>query len=397
MDLDLPSFLSAAALLSSGLCVIATFCAWLTVRRRSTLEVRTGLPPISLLKPVKGLEEDLERCLRSFYDQDYDGPREVVFASTERDDPALAVARRVAEDFPGVVTRYVLTDPDYGYNPKVSNMAGALAAATHDLVLQSDANVWVPRDYLSRIVSELENEKASVLSSLVSGTGEESHGAALENLQLSAFVAPACCFALETAGIPCVIGKSILFRKSELAAHGGLEPYKDVLAEDFLLGRTFAEAGKKVVLSATPVYNLNVKATFQRFFERHSRWLKMRAVIHTPAFLADLLESPTPLLVLAFVASGFELRMAEWLAVAVLAKAGLDAISIRLVRGHAMELRHLVVSPLRDLFIFGIWFYAAFARTVTWRGVRLRMGHDSTLSPWEPNGAEKLLRRLVGA
>lgn len=397
MDLDLPSLLVSGAALSSCLCVIATLCAWLTVRRRGALELREGLPPLSLIKPVKGLEEDLDRCLRSFYDQDYDGPRQVVFAAADRDDPALALARRVASDFPHVETRFVISDPDYGYNPKVSNMVGALAATAHDLVLQSDANVWVPRDYLRRIVSELEQENASVLSSLVSGTGEVTHGAALENLQLSAFVAPACCFALETAGIPCVIGKSILFRKSELLEHGGFEPYKDALAEDFLLGRTFAEAGKKVVLSATPVYNLNVNATFQRFFERHSRWLMMRAVIHTPAFLADLFESPTPLLVLALLASGFEPRIAGLLVLAVVAKAALDALSIRLVRGHSMALRHLVVSPLRDLFIFGIWFYAAFARTVTWRGVRLRMGQDSTLSPWEPNVAEKLLRRLVGA
>ncbi|MBC7172655.1 MAG: glycosyl transferase, partial [Polyangiaceae bacterium] len=106
-------------------------------------------PPISLLKPVKGLEEDLEANLATFFEQDYPGELEIIFASEEPlHDPGIAVARRVAARYPHVHTRFVGSDPKFGLNPKVANLEGARAAARHDLVFQSDANVRLRPDYL---------------------------------------------------------------------------------------------------------------------------------------------------------------------------------------------------------------------------------------------------------
>jgi ceramide glucosyltransferase len=403
---------SAAALCfyALGMC-----SAWLHVRARRArahhrsraqprastddLSIKSGardaLPAISLLKPIKGLEEDLALCLRSFFEQDYPGQLEIVFASAYLNDPGMRVARQVAAQYPAVRARFVLSDENWGLNPKVSNLQGALAAASHDLVLQTDANVWAPRDYVRSVVQEFLDERGSLLSSLVSGVGERSLAAAMENLQLTAYVAPGCCAALKLANIPCVIGKSMLFRRSELRELGGLSLVKDSLAEDFLLGRHFADHGKKVVLSATPIRNVNVDMPLERLFARHARWLKMRAVLHTPGFLCDLFANPIALALLALISSDFDRTLGlAWLALVAI-KTAVDGHMVHLIRGVPMKPRHVLLAPLKDALLFGIWVYAIFSRSIVWRGIRFRMGSDSQLLPDQGALPVRVLRRLL--
>lgn len=391
------TLLLVCSLVSLCFYLVGVTSALVHLRRRRRAYPRETWPAVSLLKPVKGLEENLDGCLRSFFEQDYPGAIEIVFASAQRNDPAIDVARRVAAQYPHVAVRFVLTRENWGLNPKVSNLQGALQAARHDLVLSTDANVWAPPDYLQRVVGELEGEQASLLSSLVSGIGERSVGAAMENLQLSAFVAPACCAALVVAGVPCVIGKSMLFRKSELMKLGGLELVKDSLAEDFLLGRYYAEQGKRVLLSATPIRNVNVDMRIERSLKRHARWLKMRAVIHPWAFVADLFANPIALGALTCVALDFQRAAClAWLAT-VCTKTLVDGLLLKAVRGARMRAAHVLCVPLKDLLMAAVWAYAIFSRSVEWRGIRFRIGGDSQLLPDEGNLPVRVLRRLLSA
>jgi ceramide glucosyltransferase len=392
---DVTQFLLAAA--AFAVCVYALFVASaaLHLRRRSRQLDCVALPPVSLLKPLKGLEEDLESCLASFFEQRYPGEVEIVFASATRDDPALVVARRLAARYPSVPARFVLSDENWGLNPKVSNLQGALAAAKYDLVLQTDANVHARPDYLARIVAEFLREDASILSSLIAGVGERSLSAAMENLQLTAYVAPACCAALHVGGVPCVIGKSMLFRKSELRALGGLERVKDSLAEDFLLGRHYLASGRRVVLSATPILNVNVEMPLERSINRHARWLKMRAVIHPSSFVADIFANPVALATLAAVSDGFGRHTAAALLAVMVLKILGDSLLVRHVRGHAMAPQYAVWVPFKDLLMFGVWMYASVSRSVVWRGIRFRMGPDSQLLPDLGPLPVRVLRRLL--
>jgi ceramide glucosyltransferase len=290
-----------------------------------------------------------------------------------------------------------MSDENWGLNPKVSNLQGALVAARHDLVLQTDANVWAPRDYVHSIVSEFVAEKASLLSSLVSGVGERSLGAAIENLQLTGYVAPGCCTALKLANVTCVIGKSMLMRKSELRSLGGLELVKDSLCEDFLLGRHYVESGKKVVLSATPIRNVNVDMAIERSLSRHARWLKMRAVIHVFGFIVEPFANPVALTALAWLSSGFDRDVGLVFAALVLGKMCLEGIAVQAIRGTPIALRHLVWAPVKDVLMFGVWVYAMFSRSIEWRGIRFRIGPDSQLLPDEGALPVRVLRRLLSA
>lgn len=379
---DVPHVIFILASGSLLFTVIATGVTWIHMTmRRPSKQMR---PAISLLKPLKGSEDDLAENLRSFFRLDYEGPIEVVFATTDADDPALPVARSVAAEFPNTPVKFVLSDAAFGLNPKVANLQGALAAATHDLVLQSDANVSVTREYLSRVVDELISEKASLLSSVVVGRGERSFGAAMENLQLSAFIAPATIAALRIARVTCVIGKTMLFRRSELDESGGLSPFRNHLAEDFLLGEAYEKAGKRVLLSPTVVTNINVDAPVSRFFGRHTRWLQMRAVIHIGAYIADLFANPVAIAFVALVASGFSPYASAYFGVIAAIKLGVDAVLVRITRNEPMRFPYMFVGTIKDLLMGGIWLYGIFARDIEWRGTKLRLGKRSELTLRNP-------------
>jgi ceramide glucosyltransferase len=368
-----------------------------TARRRSGNVEGRVLPPLSVLKPIKGTEQSLEANLRSFFEQSYPGELEFVFASEELDDPGMAVARRVAADYPHVSTRFAQSDPDFGLNPKVANLAGAMGRAKHDLILQSDANVRVSPGYLSRIVAELEDEKASLLTSIVVGSGERSIGATFENLQLTAMIAPSVCLALHVGGVSCVIGKSMLLRQSELARVGGLEEVKDILAEDFILGQYYQEAGLKVVLSTNTLENVNQDNTVEQFFARHSRWMKMRVVIHLGAFVADLFANVVFWTFAAMIASGCELWTVGIFALTCAFQTTVDAFYVKRIRGEAMALRWLMLVPFKSLLMVVIWVYACFSRSVVWRGRKLRFGKESRLRDDEGNLGERISRSIRAA
>lgn len=368
---------AVGALLLFGVGLLATW----RHTRRTPKRASEGLPPVSMVKPLKGLEDELEANLESFFAQDYPAPFEIVIATSDPDDEALVVARAVAARHPEIPVRFVRSDETFGLNPKVANLVAAVEAARYDLVHQSDGNVRVPSDYLRKIVGEYVAADASVLTSVVVGVGERSWGAAMENIQLSGFIAPAMCLALEAANITCVCGKSMLLRKSELDRElGGLASVRDVLCEDFVLGERYKALGKVVLLSPTPVHNVNVSCGPDRFFARHSRWLKMRITLHLPGFVADLGSNPVALAALATLASGFDATVASVSGLIVVAKATADHTAIRLVR-QPIPLRYAWLATVKDLALFPLWVNAIFSRTVVWRGRRLRFGKNTQLVP----------------
>jgi ceramide glucosyltransferase len=281
-----------------------------------------------------------------------------------------------------------LSDASFGTNPKVSNLAGALRAAAHDLVLQTDANVRLRPGYLRALVDEWQASGASMLGALIAARGERSLGAVLDNIQITSFTTPGICLADRLAGITCVLGKSMLFRRSELESLGGLSLVKDVLAEDYVLGQTYAAAGKRVALSSLAVDNINVAAPLSRFFSRHSRWLKMRVVVHLGGFIADLISNATFFCFLSWMLSGFAPELGALYATVVVYKIWLDQRLIQRLRGEPLAWKHALCMPLRDLVLPCIWLYASVSRTTEWRGERFRLSRGSLLTPLARGEAE---------
>jgi ceramide glucosyltransferase len=393
------STLVSALLALTGVAVLFHFVGlWAAMRGRARAPLgaaaATELPPLTLLKPIKGLEDCLESNLRSFFEQDYPAPVQFVFAAAESGDAGMEIARRVARDYPHAQSEFVLAREDFGLNPKVATMQGGLQAARHDLILQSDANVRLRPGHLRAMVGEMLANRASLLGSLVVGEGEASVGAKLENLQLTCFTAPGICTARELAGVHCVLGKALLLRRSELESLGGLAQVKDVLAEDFALGLLYGKHGKHIVLSNDPVSNINRHTSIRQFCSRHSRWLKMRAVVSVPGFAADLGSNPLPFATLALLASGLDARVLVALLSVYAYKCWCDWRLLLRFRGHGLGWAQLWATPVRDLSMAVMWCYASVSRSTQWRGRRLRLGPGSVLQPDEGALTQRLLRRV---
>ena len=108
--------------------------------------------PVSILKPLAGLDWGLESNLRTFFEQDYPGPYEILFAVRDSSDPAGEVVGKLQREYPHVSSRLLVTgEPPYP-NAKVFSLDQMLAGASHELLVMSDSDIRVRPDLL-RVVA----------------------------------------------------------------------------------------------------------------------------------------------------------------------------------------------------------------------------------------------------
>jgi ceramide glucosyltransferase len=341
------------------------------VRKRARLE--TALAPVSVLKPLSGADDDLYQNLRSFFEQDLP-ELQLLFGVTNRDDPAVSIVARLQREFPSVESRLVVhSEGRAALNPKVHNLLGMLPHARHDLLLISDSNVRAPRHYVRELAALHARPAVGIVTNLFAGTAERTLGAALENVQLNGFCAAGS--ALPTlSGDAAVVGKSTLFSRAALDGLGGLSRLSCVLAEDFVLGKMFQNAGMRVLIAPTVLETPNRERTLRSAFARHLRWSMLRWRLRPAIALLEPLTSP--LLMLAFAYRVFGHYAWLWL-LALLAVRDLGGWV--LLRGWGRVWLPVLLGPLRELAAPAAWCIGLFKRHVSWQGRRLRLSAGTLL------------------
>ncbi len=360
------------------------------VRRRRSISGIEGatLPPVSVLKPLCGIDNNLENNLRTFFEQDYPA-FELVFGVEGSGDPAIAVVRRLRDAYPSVPCRIVIHDGGRGLNPKVGNLRAMLGSVRHDVLVISDSNIAVVPGYLREMALALGEPGVGVVSNLFAGVGERGIGATLENLYLNATVSAGAAVPTELLGHPVVIGKSMMFRRSVFERLGGFESVASVLAEDYVIGRMFHEAGFAVRLCATPVHNVVRQVSVRDFVDRRLRWGMIRFRVQPLAFLVEPLTVP---LFVAVLAPLFGVHGAGPVVWAVALTVLRDATLWTAMRGPRGLAFALPLFPLCQLLVVAAWIATFFRRHVTWRGRRVRVSAGTRLyAEQEPDEPRMLM------
>jgi ceramide glucosyltransferase len=344
--------------------------------------VQPGEAPvgISILKPLCGVDDDLEANLAQFATLGY--PRyEVLLGVKDAKDLAYEVARAAVKRWPEVM-RLELQQGEPGLNPKVNQLITLSAAARHDILLISDSNVRVGPGYLEEIAHLLEDSSVGCVTHPVSGIGEQTLGALLDNLFLSANAAAGQISAKRVANQAIVVGKSMALRREDVESLGGFISVCNVLAEDYLIGRWVTQRlGKRVEVARTPVYNVSQRKSVLAFFKRHLRWsITQQTCLPTVAYLAQAVLNPVPWALLGALASP------SWLSLGVLGTVTLlkmltDVAIFSMLRPERTPWRAAPAVLLKDLLLFVTWMNGLFSRSVEWRGNKLRVLPGSRLVP----------------
>lgn len=379
-----------ATILAWLFCILAvggigsTLHSAVAVARFARRKARSGAAePVSLLKPLHGLEPRLAENLAGFLAQEWDAPIQMVAGVQRADDPAIAVVDYLrAPACAGVRERSIdlVVDPTpHGANAKVANLVNLFPAAHHDFLVISDADMAVPPDYLARLAGALAAPGVGAVSCLYRGRGDAGRWSELAAAATSYHFLPSVVLS-QALGFahPCM-GSTIALRRGTLDRIGGFAPFADLLADDYEIGRAIRGFGLKVVLPPMLLIHGFPEASLAALWRHELRWnstlrtvdpLGNAGMIFTyPLPFALALIPLMPRLGLVFVLAALAARL--------LIKRAVD-------RWAGASTCPAWMLPLRDCLSLAVFLRAFVARSVDWRGQRLRMtGKGRVAAPSE--------------
>lgn len=355
--------------------LIAIYCVWDYFRdahRAGDPDARFA-PPVSVLKPVRGVDHDAYENFASFCRQDY--PEfEVLFAVADADDPVLPVLSRLQRDFPGRSICVIQEIPQLGPNRKLNNLATLSRAAKHEILVISDSDVRVDDKYLRRVVAKFSNPEVGAVTGFFRGITAGGLGAQFEALVLSTETVPNALVARKIEGkVQFAFGWTMATTKAHLSAIGGFEDMVDVHSDDFELGNRVAAKGLEIELLPVPVDMVFPRETFRDYLRHELRWaIGLRNVrpagywgllftFGLPWTIMAILVAPTIGCAIGYATSYLILRLLQvWLT-------GGWGLNDPVTR------RSWWLTPLRDAINFAVWIVGFFTSEIEWRGFRYKV------------------------
>jgi ceramide glucosyltransferase len=331
------------------------------------------LPPVSILKPLKGVDPDIYEGFRSHCLQDYP-EYEIIFGVSDPDDPAVENVQKLQREFPGRTIRLLVLPNKLGANVKVSNLEQMFPAARFEHLIVNDSDIRVQRDYLRRVIAPLADEHVGMVTCLYRGVAANTFGSRLEALGISTDFCPGVLVARQVeGGIHFGLGSTLVFRRSDLERVGGFRAIVDYLADDYELGHRIAALGLKVLLSDVivethlPAYNL------REFLAHQLRWARGVRDSRAGGYFGLILTYGVMWALLAVIAAS----AAPWswlvFAVTVLLRFAVALTVGKSVLQDSSLVKNLWLLPLRDLIAVAVWVASFAGHTVTWRGDRFAL------------------------
>ncbi len=332
-------------------------------------------PPVSILRPVCGLENSIEETLRSGFSIDY--PEfEIVFCVALADDPVIPLVQRIMAEQPNVPSRILVGDDRISINPKLNNLVKGWKAAKHDWIVMADSNVLMPPDYLLRMLDRWVPGTGLVCSPPLGSAPDGAFGE-LECAFLNTFQARWQLFS-DAIGNGFAQGKSMLWRRENLDRHGSIEALAADPAEDAASTKVIRRAGLDVHLVHLPFPQPIGRRSMKAVWSRQLRWARLRRVTFPVFFCAELVVGGVfPILAAAFLA--VEGAVPFW-SVAAFAIAWYGAeVLMAIGLGWRAGVRPTLALIARDLSLPFLWVAAISGSGFEWRGNQMNVKEDSLM------------------
>jgi ceramide glucosyltransferase len=350
-------------------------------REQKDFEATLGdaqLPFVSLLKPLHGVEPQLEENLESFFTQQY--PEfEVLFAVDEEDDAAIAVARRVMERHPERASRIVVNGEPPWPNPPAYSFYRMAEVARGEILVTSDSDVIVAEDYLRQVVPPLLHEKTGLLTCVYRGLNRGGFWSRMDAIGMSVEMTAGVVIANWMEGMKFGLGPTIVVRRDALTAIGGYKAIGEYFSNDFVIGKFVADQGFDVAISRHIISHVVPPMTFKRMWQRQVRWAAGTRRSRPLGHLGSGLVYAVPyglLALLAGIGLGHVAMGAAVLGWSVVNRCiEAEAIGWGITRDREC-LRRPWMYAVRDLLGFTVWVASYISRKISWRDGRFELIED---------------------
>jgi len=367
----------------AGGCIYGLLSVWAAGRFFAQPIAPAGYsPPVTVLKPLYGLDKNLENNLRSLCNQNYPD-YQVVLAVQRTDDPALPLLRRLAAEYPARVSLVVMPSEPV-VNGKVQNMCNALTAARHDILIISDSDVRAGTNYIADMVAPLADPNVGYTCSLYRSVGADHWFENFELLNLNVDFVPSLMFSHVTGAAHFCIGATTALRRSDLERVGGMAALGEYLVEDHEMGKRIKSLGKRMALVPHIIEIVCDYPSFKQWWRHQVYWDQNTWAANPTGFALTILTRAIPFALVFAAVRGFDA-----VGVSVLAA----TTAIRLLTAGWISARYLKdresvaalwLLPLRDLVGLASWYAALTRRTFEWRGLEFGLTRDGKIVPRGP-------------
>jgi ceramide glucosyltransferase len=360
----------------------ATFCLLTIVAAERYRAVKSPqsreLPPLSILKPLRGHDEGLEQNLRTFFLQDYPA-FEILFAVEEEDDRAVPLVRQLIHEYPLIPARLLIAGPSQWPNAKVHSLTCMAQNSSYELIVMADSDVRVSPDFLRRVVAELNAKGVALVTCPYRAIAGNSFWSQLEALGLNTEFIAGVLVARMLGGMDFALGPTIITRKSHLEEIGGISDLQHYLAEDFVMGKRLAGRGHRVVLSSYVIEHRIGSQSLRANLSHRLRWNRSTRRSRPVGYVGQIFMHGLPL-ALALTAWS-----PDWWPVALAVIALRYAAAWRAARAINARPSYFWL-PVQDLLSIAVWAAAFFGRSIIWRNRRFSIDR---LGRFQPNESDR--------
>jgi len=324
-------------------------------------------PPVSNLKPIRGLDPDAYENFASFCRQDYPD-YEIVFCVDNEEDTVLPTIERLRAEFPERSIRVLFGSGRIAANDKVAKLARMVSEAAHEYLVISDSDVRVQPDYLRNVIAPLADPAVGAVTCPYVPTEDRTVLESLQSIGMFSDFYAGCFVARKLDGVKFALGPTIATTRAHLAGFGGYASIENRPADDLLVGRMIAEQGYRVELLPYAVGTVPDYGSLRDLYHKRLRWMTvmrhMRPAGHLgliftqglPWSLAAIAIHPTFSVAVTYLGLYFGLRIAmTWV------------IGIHGLKQDYLK-KNLALIPVWDALAFVIWLASFAQRSIRWRG-----------------------------